>query len=235
MRFLVEMALSFMTRTMAKIVPTAGEMSGKLGGWVFSRNKGGMFVRAWARPTNPNTARQQAVRSILQTQSGLWAGLTPEQQSAWETWAANNPLMDPLGQEFIRTGHQAFTGLRARQADAALTLQDEPPAANVPVALDTAIVTFTSETAISIAFTPAIGTTECIYCWMSLPFEAAADPNFRQSILIGYSAQAQVTPAIFTLPVAVSDGFGANFWTGVMDEDGQVSVALKDRKIYTAA
>ena len=83
---------------MSKFLGTAGIFSGKLGGLIFSHNKGGRYVRVMGIPTNPNSARQQEVRGALATQSAAWEGLTDAERSTWETWAQNNPLTDPLGQ-----------------------------------------------------------------------------------------------------------------------------------------
>lgn len=50
--------------------------SGKLGGHVASKNKGGNYLRTKVTPTNPQTAEQSNVRSIFATISSGWSSLT---------------------------------------------------------------------------------------------------------------------------------------------------------------
>ncbi len=216
---------------MAKVSPLIAIMSGSVGGNTWSRNKGGLYVKMKGVPTNPNSSRQQAVRGFLSTGTVDWAALGPDERNAWDTWAAEHPLTDPLGQEYFRTGHQAFVGLRARALDQGLTPNDDPPALGVPGTLLSLAVTFTSDTAISIVWTPTpLGAAIALYAWMGPPQVGAGDPNFAQAVLIGYSAQAAAAPAAFTLPRVVISGWQANFWVGLVDGDGQVGVALKDNQ-----
>src|SRR3990172_5110235 len=48
------------------------EASGKLGGQVFTRNKGGAVLRNRVVGTNPQTVAQQAVRAIFGAISSAW-------------------------------------------------------------------------------------------------------------------------------------------------------------------
>lgn len=58
--------------------------SGKLGGHVFSKNRGGNYLRTKTTPTNPQTAMQGYVRSIFAAISSAWSGLTANQRQSWE-------------------------------------------------------------------------------------------------------------------------------------------------------
>jgi hypothetical protein len=72
--------------------------SGSLAGATFSRNKGGPYIRARAIPVNPNTPLQQFVRSLMAQHSAIWSGvLDDDDRSSWDTYAANVPLPDSLG------------------------------------------------------------------------------------------------------------------------------------------
>lgn len=72
--------------------------SGSLGGLTFSRNRGGPYIRGRAIPTNPNTPEQQAVRSAAAQLAALWRNtLTAAQRAAWDLYAENVPLPNPLG------------------------------------------------------------------------------------------------------------------------------------------
>lgn len=74
------------------------QTSGSVGGHTFSHNKGGLYTRARAIPTNPNTAAQQGVRNALKTLTTMWANtLTATQRTGWATYATNVPLPNTLG------------------------------------------------------------------------------------------------------------------------------------------
>jgi hypothetical protein len=72
--------------------------SGSIGGMTWSRNRGGMYVRARATPTNPNTPEQQAVRSAAAQCTSAWRNiLTADQRAGWDLYAQNVELPNPLG------------------------------------------------------------------------------------------------------------------------------------------
>lgn len=214
---------------MAKINPILGPLSGSMGGLTYARNRGGLYVKMKASPVNPNSARQQAVRGFLSTASGLWQGLTAPQKVAWDIYASEKPRTDPLGQEYFLTGHQLFTAFSSIVLDQGLATNTDPPAGADPIALASLTVTFTSDTAISVVYTATpLAATEALYAWQGPPQGGSGDPNFAQSRLIGYSAQAAASPQAFTLPMTASSGFTSNFWVGIVDGDGRTGPALKD-------
>ena len=72
--------------------------SGSVGGLTLSRNRGGMYLRGRAIPTNPNTTFQQAVRSAAAQLASLWRNvLTEVQRTAWDLYAENVELPNSLG------------------------------------------------------------------------------------------------------------------------------------------
>ncbi len=212
-----------------------GLLRGKISATVFSHNKGGDYARRLGTPTNPNSTRQQVVRSILATLSPGFSGLTPEQQAAWKQWASENPRTDPIGNNYTMTGHQAYVSVNSRLVDAAMTIREDPPAKVASSAQVIPTTSFTSGTAISVAFTGTVPTGGVLVGWMSAPQSGAGDPNFAQAFLIGYSAIDAPTPMLFTLPVAVADGQTVNFYYVFMTDEGLSGAEEKDRVQYTAA
>jgi len=92
-----------------KFLPSlTGTLSGSMGGCTASHNRAGQYFRNRVVPTNPNTTRQQNVRSYFTSAVNAWQALTAAQRSVWEVWAANVPMTDVLGQAFYLTGQQAF-------------------------------------------------------------------------------------------------------------------------------
>jgi hypothetical protein len=75
------------------------QASGSIGGTTFSRNRGGPYMRARSVPINPNTTYQQAVRHYMTDLTSRWLStLTADQRAAWDNYALQVPLPNPLGQ-----------------------------------------------------------------------------------------------------------------------------------------
>jgi hypothetical protein len=224
--------ISFKARG-ALILPIHGEMSGSIAGNVFSHNKGGQYVRQRTIPTNPNSTKQQQARSILQTLSAAWRGLSTANQTAWDNYAAANPALNALGATFLRSGHQAYVGLNARLLLAGVARVDTAPVAATPAELTTITPTLTAPTGISIVFAPTpqpAGTR--VIAWITLPGSAGKNPNLRQARLVGATAAAAATPAVFVSPFPAAVGQVSNLFVGTMGPDGQISVLQKVRATW---
>ena len=71
--------------------------SGKIGGHVASRNRGGAYFRTKVTPVNPNTPAQAAVKSRLTTQAQAWRSLTAAQRAQWNAAVADFARTDIFG------------------------------------------------------------------------------------------------------------------------------------------
>jgi len=58
---------------------------GKLGGQVFSKNRGGAYVRTKVTPTNPQSVNQTVVRQLFGTIAQLWSTLSNTVRSEWNS------------------------------------------------------------------------------------------------------------------------------------------------------
>ncbi len=112
--------------------PLAAAISGSIGGTVFSRNRGGTYVRNRSIPVDPNTIAQQEVRAILATQSSAWADQTDAVRAAFQNWAVQNPVVNALGHSILLSGQQAFVQINARLAFFSLSPLTSPPIINAP-------------------------------------------------------------------------------------------------------
>lgn len=74
-------------------------ISGKAGGTVFSRNRGGAYAKNFVMPVNTFTDLRQQVRAIFGAISSAWRGLNDEQRNSWFEQAPNYPVTNPLGDE----------------------------------------------------------------------------------------------------------------------------------------
>lgn len=101
--------------------------SGSFAGLTASRNRGGMYLRQRAVPVNPSSADQVAVRSIFGNLSTTWATITPDQRTAWATYAENTPVTGPLGDPVTLTGQQMFVRCNAARGRAGLGIISDGP------------------------------------------------------------------------------------------------------------
>lgn len=107
------------------------QISGKVAGNVFSRNRGGAYVRNRVKPLNPRSNSQANVRARLGVNATGWRVLTAAQRLNWEGWAATHPILNRLGAQVILTGSQAYVQInnaRVANGDAttASTVPGEP-------------------------------------------------------------------------------------------------------------
>lgn len=93
---------------MARIISAPlGEIRGKLGGMVFSRNQFGMIVRQHVQGVDPATPAQLNARQQLAQSAMLFRTLTPLQRAQWAQWAETSWI--PLGKKAGNGAVQAFT------------------------------------------------------------------------------------------------------------------------------
>lgn len=101
--------------------------SGSIGGMTAAKNRGGLYLRARAAVTNPQTAGQTLIRESLTAISTAWRTLTETQRQGWYDWAAVNPITNVFGDPVFMTGHQAYIALNTSRIQAALPRVDESP------------------------------------------------------------------------------------------------------------
>lgn len=102
---------------MAKVLFGGGvsAISGKMGGTVYARNKGGAYTRNFVKPTNPATVYQEEARDRLTQYSNEWRTMTDAERLSWNTWADANPILDRLGAAKLLTGAQAYVKINTNR------------------------------------------------------------------------------------------------------------------------
>lgn len=79
--------------------PVYSQASGSIAGITYSHNRGGMYTRARAIPTDPQSPQQMAIRGFVAALTSLWNNvLTGPQRVAWDTYADAVTLLNPLGE-----------------------------------------------------------------------------------------------------------------------------------------
>lgn len=108
--------------------PLISEGSGSLAGITISHNRGGMYLRRRAVPTNPNSVYQQAVRGFVNALSNHWINtLTEVQREAWTTYANNVPMPNPLGDPITLTGLNHYIRSNVPRLQSGLARVDAGP------------------------------------------------------------------------------------------------------------
>ena len=89
------------------------DASGKLGGQVFSKNRGGTYVRTKVTPSNPQTTAQMTVRGIFASISSAWSSLTESDRlsfnnlvDAYATTDIFGDLRNPSGKALFQRLNQ---------------------------------------------------------------------------------------------------------------------------------
>lgn len=102
-------------------------VSGSVGGLTYSHNRGGMYARARAVPTNPNTDPQASARDAMRAGVIAWGALTQAVRDAWEDYAANVPMLDSLGASRPLSGQQQFLRTYLSRTAASMTIPATAP------------------------------------------------------------------------------------------------------------
>lgn len=85
------------------------QMSGSIAGNTFARNRYGNYVRARTKPTNPNTTRQQGIRSAIAEATVRWSTvLNQAGRDIWNLYAANVAMKNRLGETVTLTGFNHY-------------------------------------------------------------------------------------------------------------------------------
>lgn len=102
--------------------------SGSLGGITASHNKGGMYLRARAIPTDPASAYQTVMRQYMAQLANLWVNtLTADQRAAWETYAVNVTVPNALGDQINLSGLNHYVRSNLPRLQAGLVRVDDGP------------------------------------------------------------------------------------------------------------
>lgn len=193
------------------IIITGGmvsQASGRLGGTIFSRNRGGAYVRNGSIPTTVTTPAAQQIKALTAFISRLWASFDKDTQEQWREWATQNPVINRLGQSRTLSGHQAFVKLGVRLMYAGFAPIDSPPVSAAPVAPTIGAISAVGATGvITVAFTPTpMAALLAVQAYAYLSNSPGVAYVKNRLALVFTTAAAAATPVTLTNPVA--DRFG---------------------------
>jgi hypothetical protein len=102
----------------------APDMSGRLGGNVFAKNKYGYYIKMFKAPSNPRTDYQQNIRAFFASASRQWQALTDAQRTNWDSIAATYSYVKG-GVSFSLTGFNFFVKLNRNLQDIAQSFYED--------------------------------------------------------------------------------------------------------------
>lgn len=184
---------------MAIMIPgvAVSQVSGRVGGTIFSRNRGGAYLRNGSIPATVTTPAAQSIKSITAAMSQAWAILDEEVREQWREWATQNPVINRLGQSRTLSGHQAFVQINARLVYAGFNVTPSPVLTASPAPFTPGAVVFTANTStLTVAYTPTpapAGTAVQVYAYLANSAGVAYVKNRLALVLT--TAAAAATPA----------------------------------------
>lgn len=137
-----------------KYGPNISNMSGAMGGSVYSRNRYGAYIRNRTKPVNPNSLRQSVVRNIMADLAQLWnSTLTAGERNQWTEYGNNVPLVNKLGDTFFATGLNHYIRSNVPRIQAGLDRVDAGPVIFTLPGTDPTVTIAASEATQQIAVT----------------------------------------------------------------------------------
>jgi hypothetical protein len=169
-----------------KLGAIAQDIRGTLNGNVFSRNRGGAYVRSKVSPLQPVSEASSRSRAMFKAVSQRFAQELDEMQAnAWDVFAATHPYLNVFGDSIILTGVAMFQALNRRNRECGEAWLDDPPATFVVEDLgDIAVALTASGGALAGTITPArtVYAPQGLYVFITPPLcgnRKAANSDFR--------------------------------------------------------
>jgi hypothetical protein len=195
--------------------PTIGQISGRIGGSVYSHNRGGAYIRNGTIPVAVSTPDAIAAKNRLTTLSRNWSGLTDDQRQAWRTWAGTNPVTNRLGNKITLAGHMAYMQVNARLHVAGNTLLDVPPVAAAPDGL------------LTLSCAASLGGTSAVLTFTATPVGAAKKLWTRVAVVDDPGIR-YVTNLYKLVDIsAANQATGLDIWDDIENRFGSLALAMQ--------
>lgn len=219
-----------------KLGPTVSDIRGSIGGVTFSRNGGGPYARTRVKGTNPNSAPQQVVRSIMATMSLAWTALTLAVRTGWDNYAKNVQLINRLGDSINVSGWNMYCRTKAVMDLIGGTMPATAPASNTLAEQDAdiAVTGDVSDNKLSVVFNTALPwVTEVgahLLVYQGIPQNATInsyDGPFRYAGKVDGAAVAPTSPADITSLYPLAAGQKQFCMFRIVRADGRLSAPFR--------
>ena len=153
---------------MAKVKFTAfmADARGKLNGTVFSKNRGGSYVRTKVTPSNPQTSYQTVVRQRLAALSASFRSLLASEILSWNNAVSDFSSTNVFGDTVNPTGLQLFVKLNSNLLNIGAAQLTTPPS---PVGISPFTASIASFTALAATLSLGAATTSETYVIEATP------------------------------------------------------------------
>ena len=207
------------------------QASGSVGGTTYATNQGGLYMRARAIPTNPNSSGQQAVRTNFRTLMNAWTNvLTAAQRLAWQVYSTNVPMIGPLGDARPIGGNANYLRANAPRLQNAQSRIDTAPGVFDTGSFTQPTFAITpSSTSMAVTFT--VGDTwhasgGAMFIYASRPQNPSVNYLKTGFRLVGVITGTATSPQSFVLPFTAGTTASAMFLKASASQpDGRLSVA----------
>lgn len=102
-------------------------MRNKLGGTVFSKNRGGAYSKTLVIPANPSSSGQVTKRSNFKAVSQAWKGLTDAQRLSWENAVDNWKRTDIFANIRVPSGFSLYMRINIQLLRVGSAQRTTPP------------------------------------------------------------------------------------------------------------
>ena len=100
---------------------------GTIGGTTFSANKGGIYVKNWAKPSNPMTPAQTRLRNMFGSVVRSWKELTASEVNDWDAYAQGRTTTDVLGESRTMSPRGAYISVNQNRLHVGLPIISAAP------------------------------------------------------------------------------------------------------------
>ena len=102
------------------------ELSGKIGGTIFSKNKGGAYAKNRVVPSNPQTSFQNTIRAFFSIIAKRWKTLTQVERDSWSSAAQTVTRTNRFGDTIKLSGSQLYQERNLNLYNARVPFIDSP-------------------------------------------------------------------------------------------------------------
>lgn len=185
---------------------------GKLGGQVFSKNRGGAYLRTKVTPVNPNSPAQAIVRNRLTQFSQGFRGLLQEEITAWNSAVQDFQSTDIFGDLKKPTGLNLYVKLNANIDQVSGVAITVPPnisdSANTPAVVTGASATVVGGGAVTVTYAPTpVPADNAFVIYATRPLSAGKNFVKNEFREVFVRDEADISPIVIT--TAYNAKFGA--------------------------
>lgn len=214
------------------------QMSGSIAGNTFARNRYGNYCRSRTKPTNPNTGKQQTIRSAMAFLTARWAQtLTAAQRTAWNLYGSNVNMLNKLGETIQLSGFNHYIRSNMIRKQCALAIIDAGPVIfEVPAADPTYAITCSEATQqISTTFDNGMDWADedgaFMVGYQGTPQNSQrnffAGPWNAFMVIAGANGAPPASPSAQACAFAVSEGQHMWCYSRILRVDGRVSLPFR--------